>query len=164
MTWAAYPQRGISVLVSNDHFSLSPFFFGNKQAFQHWGEIPKSTNSFEMSTKALKWYFGKRGGSPSSNLQQGLWSSYLHGSAATLSELWHSSDSTQDPDIFSSTQSSLRGDQSCSKRGPRVCHGCIYSMKCKESKENLLIKTYLKTHITCHFIVNRPGQLGEKHK
>lgn len=158
------PSKGNQCISFEWPFLALPPFFGNKQAFQHWGEIPKSTNSFEMSTKALKWYFGKWGGSPSSNLQQGLWSSYLHGSAATLSELWHSSDSTQDPDIFSSTQSSLRGDQSCSKRGPRVCHGCIYSKKCKESKENLLIKTYLKTHITCHFIVNRPGQLGEKHK
>lgn len=55
------------------------------------------------------WYYGKWGGSPTSDLQRGLWSPYLHGEADTLSAaLWHSSDSTQDLDIFSSKLSSLR--------------------------------------------------------
>lgn len=49
----------------------------------------------------------------------------------------------------------------------RKAHGSVMGVFRRvyvESKENLLIKTYFKTHITCHFIVNRPGQLGEKHK
>lgn len=110
-------RRCIIVIVSNDHL-----FIANKQAFQKRGKFQNVQTALKMSAKPLKWYFGKWGGSPSSNLQHVLWSPYLHGLADTLSAVWHSSDPTQDLDIFSSTLSSLRGDRSSSERG---AHGSL---------------------------------------
>lgn len=68
--------------------------FGEGKSVMH-KQLWSQRASSEVIPLCSKW-----GGSPSSHLQRGLSSSYLHGSADTLSALWNSSVSVQDRDIF----------------------------------------------------------------
>lgn len=112
-------ERWENVPVSSVHL-----FIANKQA-------PLSRGKFHVAQTALKrarilWSdtsVVNEAGPPVAILQRGLWSSYLHGQVDTLSALWHSSNSTQDLDIFSSQLSSLRGDQCWKKKKKKKKRG-----------------------------------------
>lgn len=163
MTWAAYPQRGISVLVSNDHLSLSPFFFVTNRLFSTEGKFQKAQTALKWAQKLWSDTLANEAGPPAAIYSK---ASDLHTCMAR--QLHYQSFDI--PVILHKTLTSfhLPNPPFVETRAvQRKAHGSVMGVFRRvyvESKENLLIKTYFKTHITCHFIVNRPGQLGEKHK